>query len=719
MGTSPAQPQSGTQASAMGSASADDSSAPTSLGTSSSIVTGLAKYVRDAYEAARDNRNLRGVDEDLLGALRAVRGQYSQDKLSAIQRSDSSEVYLRISANKVRSVAASLRDVYTSTDRPWMIQSTAEPETPYDDQTEQLIKQMLMNELQQAQMDSQAAGQPLNVTPQMLFNRRRDLRDLLYQHKVDDSNKALGQREDQYDDILQQGGFYQALWDFLEDIATFPYAVLKGPVVYYKPQLHWENGKAVVKTEPTMTWERCSPFDVYFAPWSQSAQDGYIVHKQRCTRAALQSLIGLPSYNSEAIQEVLDRQPDAFKDWWSYTEMERSILEQRESDMLQQAKTNSVDRPFPMLEYHGSVSGELLAEWGMDKKLVPDVTKDLNITCWLIDNVVIGVRINPHPMGRKPFYVDSFERVPGSIFGLGVPKMIEDIQDGGNATLRALVNNLAISSGPQVAVNEGRLDPNEKDLSMWPWKVWSFTDDPTGAGNSIPVSFFQPNSNAGELLAVLKQFIEFADMFSSMPQFMQGQAQGMATVGRSASGLSMMMDAANRTMKQSVTSIDKNVIEPAITDLNVYLSLLRPDLVDDGDINVVAKGATQLVNRDQLRMRRLEFLQVTGSNPVDMQIIGVKGRARIITEIAKELQLPVDDVVTGTGQPSGPLQQIGGQPGQPSQPGVNGQPGQGAMGTPPGPAPQQKSPSQMAPQPALSPAPNSQPAAAMAAPTQG
>jgi hypothetical protein len=293
--------------------------------------------------------------------------------------------------------------------------------------------------------------------------------------------------------------------------------------------------------------------------------------------------------------------------------------------------------------------------------------------------------------------------------------MVEDIQDGGNATFRALVNNMAISSGPQVAVNEGRLDPEEKDLTMYPWKVWPFTDDQTGAGSQVPITFFQPTSNAVELLQVLKTFMDFADTFSSMPQFMEGNAQGMSTIGRTSSGLSMLMDAANRTMKQSVTSIDKNIIEPVVEDLNIYLSITRPDLIDDGDINVVAKGATQLAQRDQLRMRRAQFLQVT-SNPTDLQIVGPQFRTELITAMAKDLQIPTDTIgrgVTSFAPPAQPGQpgQPGAQPGQPPQ--QPGAPAGGAMGAPPGPAPSPPTPAQQAPQPAL---PASQPAASTAAP---
>lgn len=215
-----------------------------------SIATGLAKYIRDAYEASRDTRKLRGIDDDMLAALRASRGEYSPDKLTEIQKAQSSDVYVRITANKIRGVAAGLRDVYTSTDRPWGIEPTAEPETPYDAQIENAIAEMMQTEVKQAQLDAQQAGQPIQLTPQMLYERRRDLRDMLYQHTMQDATKALNERENQLDDVLQQGGFYQALWEFLQDIATFPYAVIKGPVVYYRPNMHWETAKPSSRTSP-------------------------------------------------------------------------------------------------------------------------------------------------------------------------------------------------------------------------------------------------------------------------------------------------------------------------------------------------------------------------------------------------------------------------------------------------------------------------------------
>ena len=55
----------------------------------------------------------------------------------------------------------------------------------------------------------------------------------------------------------------------------------------------------------------------------------------------------------------------------------------------------------------------------------------------------------------------EFEKVPGTVHGHGLPDILEDLQQICNATLRALVNNMGISSGPQVVVNTEFLDPIE------------------------------------------------------------------------------------------------------------------------------------------------------------------------------------------------------------------------------------------------------------------
>lgn len=605
----------------------------------SQMLTGLAGYIRDCFHGAKDNRENLGVDARMISALRSLRGEYDAQTLQEIRSFGGSEIYARITASKVRGCAALLREIYTATERPWSLSPTPDPELS-GPSLDKAVRAVLEAEA----MEAMAAGMP--PSPELLKERASTLKDEILQQRRKSANTALHARSAVIDDVLWEGGFYEALWAFLGDIATFPFAVIKGPVVRYKNVLVWKGNVPGVESRPVPMWERCSPFDIYFAPWSQHPQDGYIIHRERVSRSALQSLRGLPSYNTAAIDRILANWNPKSCEWYDSNESERADLEQRESQLHPMYAANGNERPMPMLSFYGSVSGQMLLEWGLPAEKVPDPTKDLHVFAYLIAGEVIGVTINPHPTGKLPFYSDCFERVPGSCYGNAIPDLLEDIQGVGNAALRALVNNLAIASGPMGWMNEDRLaenDPNAKKL--WPWKIFAFNDPISSTATSEkPMEFFQPDANIQELFTVYQQMLNMADEISTIPRYMQGSGQSVGGAGRTAAGLSMLMEASNRTIKQTVSSIDTNVIEGAVEDLNVFLALTRPDVVMEGDISVVARGAVELMQKETLRMRRIEFLNLT-NNPVDQQLIGVEGRFNILKEVSRDLGLPTQDAL--------------------------------------------------------------------------
>jgi hypothetical protein len=84
-------------------------------------------------------------------------------------------------------------------------------------------------------------------------------------------------------------------------------------------------------------------------------------------------------------------------------------------------------------------------------------------------------------------------------------------------------------------------------------------------------------------------------------------------------------------------------MEPLLTDLFDMIMLTSPDTFH-GDEQIVVKGVNYAQKREQDRMRQLEFLQLTG-NPVDLQIIGVPGRANVLRSVADNLGLDHERVV--------------------------------------------------------------------------
>jgi hypothetical protein len=211
-----------------------------------------------------------------------------------------------------------------------------------------------------------------------------------------------------------------------------------------------------------------------------------------------------------------------------------------------------------------------------------------------------------------------------------------------NASARSLANNMGISSGPQVGVNISRLPPGEDITDMHPWKIWQFQSSDFN-DNTAPLSFFQPGSNANELMGVFEKFSARADEDTMIPRYMTGESSPGA--GRTSSGLSMLISNAGKGIKQVISNIDQNVIMPAIERL--YQDNLRysedPDLI--GDVNIIATGASSLVIKEAEAIRRNEFLQLVLNSPVAQQIVGLNGTAELLRDSARNLSGNVDRII--------------------------------------------------------------------------
>ena len=106
----------------------------------------------------------------------------------------------------------------------------------------------------------------------------------------------------------------------------------------------------------------------------------------------------------------------------------------------------------------------------------------------------------------------------------------------------------------------------------------------------------------------------------------------------------MLMGSAGKGIRQVVMHIDNDVLKTIVQRQFVYNMRYDPDESIKGDAQVVAKGAVNLAVKETVNVRRVEFLNAT-ANEFDMGIIGPEGRAALLREVAKGLQMSVDDIV--------------------------------------------------------------------------
>jgi hypothetical protein len=624
-------------------------------------LTPLVSYVHRQFDIFKRHRNnaMAGWSDRLINALRVFNGQYDSAKLNEIRRFGGSEVYARVIAMKCRGASSLLRDVYLSPDRPWGLDAPDDPSIPANIMAS-------VNQLVQSEMQTMAAqGQPPDINA--IRDRTMQLVEAARQAAKKKGAEQARIAEDKLDEILKEGGFYKALAEFITDLPLFPFAVIKGPVVRIVPEVTWQSNQATVQQKPKLTWTRVSPFDIWWTPGVSDIEDASVIERTRFTRSDLNDLLDLPGYNSDAIRGVLDLYGNGgLVDNWDQTDAERAVQESRENPQLNQSGL------ITCLEFTGNVQGRMLLQYGMNEEQIPDPLRDYYVQIWTIGNFIIKVQMAPSPRKRHPYYITSFEKVPGTPVGNGLPDILNDIQEASNATLRALINNLSISSGPQVVVNDDRLTPDEDGEELYPWKRWHVQSDPMGNNSSQPISFFQPNSNAQELLGVYQQFVNMADDLSAIPKYLSGNGAG-GGAGRTASGLAMLMGNASKILQTVAANIDRDVLEPLLGGLFDMVMLTDQSGLLTGEEKVRVLGVSVAVQKETQRARQLEFLQIT-ANPVDAQIVGPKGRAAILRNVATTIGLPGEDIVPTEDQ----LDQMQKQAAAVAQ--AQGQPGHGGMG---------------------------------------
>jgi phosphohistidine phosphatase SixA len=616
-----------------------EAKAAASAANNTTVVQNLATYIRGKWMQARTAKQT-WVEERMYKSVRARRGEYEPSLLAQIAEQGGTQIYMYLTSNKCRAASSWLRDVLlgANNDKPW----TVSPNPVPDMQPSVLADLMARAEQQIAQVLAQGANPTQEEIKQLLMS----MKDESERHLRTIAEHTIERMEKKMESQMLDGGWARAFTQFIDDLTTFPSAILKGPVVRKRQVLKWvkdpqDPANYVLDTSEALKleWERVDPFMAYPAPDATDVDDGAFIERHQLSRSDLLAMIGVDGYSEKAIRAVLEDYGRGGLREWIFADAAKLSAEGKTTIGANTNPSELIDA----LQFWGSVQGSLLRDWGLSEEEVPDPLQEYAIEAWLIGTWVIKAVVNPDPLGRKPYYKASWEEIPGVFWGNSVADLCRDTQNVCNAAARALVNNMSLASGPQVVFNIDRLPQGENITQLFPWKIWQVTSDPMNGGQR-PIDFYQPNSMAQELMAIYERFSTLADEYTGIPRYMMGgQAPGGA--GRTASGMSMMMNNAGKNIKQVIANIDERVLSPAVGRL-YYMNMRYGDDPElKGDINVVARGVSGLLAKEAAQQRRNEFLQIALGSPVAQQIIGPEGVAYLLRQMASTLEMNPDDLV--------------------------------------------------------------------------
>jgi len=600
----------------------------------------IERFIQERFKKAETAR--RSDEERWITAYRNYRGLYGPDV--QFTSTEKSRVFVKVTKTKVLAAYGQLVEVLFGGNKfPLGINPTVLPEGVEDTvsfETNPEIKKAVGEKEQDIEEDRKL--RPGETMPEFR-DRVGPLKEELSPVEEDldfepaktpsavqfhPAMVAAKKMEKKIHDQLEESNAKKQLRAAAFEASLFGTGIMKGPFAIDKEYPNWnEDGeyKPVFKTVPQTS--NVSIWNFYPDPDANNMDEAeYVVERHKMSRSQLRALKNRPFFRSNAIDKALDIGENYDKKWWEH-EMDES---RQESDAFR----------FDVLEFWGFVDRKIIENYNVD--IPKDFSKkdQISVNGWICNGCVLRLVINPFTPSYIPYYATPYEMNPYNIFGVGIAENMDDTQTLMNGFMRMAVDNAALSGNLLIEVDETNLVPGQ-DLTVYPGKV--FRRQGGAPGQGIFGTKF-PNVS-GENMQMFDKARVLADESTGFPSFAHGQT-GIQGVGRTASGISMLMNAANGSIRNVIKNVDDYLLGPlgkAFFSFNMQFDF-DPEI--KGDLEVKAQGTESLMANEVRSQRLMQFMQ-TVSNPA---LAPFARMDYIVREIAKSMDLDPDKIANSMSQ---------------------------------------------------------------------
>tara|TARA_Y100000114_G_scaffold82936_1_gene76633 strand:- start:219 stop:2300 length:2082 start_codon:yes stop_codon:yes gene_type:complete len=598
----------------------------------------LAGYVQKKFDDVESSR--RDEEERWLDAYRQYRGLYGPE--TQFTSTEKSQVFIKVTKTKVLAAYGQITDVLFAGQRfPIGIEPTRIPEGVEEAvHFDPKAPEELIDELSKTYG---FAGDGKEVPPGATEQTMRDLyvgtlKDELEPiedklkpgygktptaQTISPAQEAAKEMEKLILDQLEESSASKHLRSTAFEMALFGTGILKGPFALEKEYANWnEEGEysPVIKTVPKV--ENVSIWNFYPDSDAKNMDEcEYIIQRHRLSHSELRGLKKRPYFREEAIDDCINMGTNYVRKWW-------------ETDLEDYRNSYNVDR-FEILEYWGNIDKDMAEEAGLE---IPDEFNDVDtiqINCWVCHNIILRLVINPFTPKRIPYCASPFELNPYSFFGVGLAENMSDTQQLMNGFMRMAVDNAVLSGNLIFEIDETNLVPGQ-DLSLYPGKVFRRQG---GAPGQALFGTKYPNVSQ-ENMMMFDKARQIADDATGIPSFSHGQT-GVQGTGRTAAGISMLMGAAQLSIKSVVKNIDDYLLQPLGEAFYAFNMQFNYDPKVKGDLEVKSRGTESLMKNEVRSQRLLQLLQIS-NNP---NLAAFVKMPVVLRELAKSMDLDADKLI--------------------------------------------------------------------------
>lgn len=592
----------------------------------------LGHRLKDIFQEYKDAR--KETENEWLKDLRQYNGQYEPEILARLNDHGGarSKVFVGLTRTKVMAAYSRIVDLlFQHGDLYFAVHPT--PIADIDPLTAARMRQQAMQEV----MMASGMADPMQ-NQDLMVERMGELEEGFKEVEQKMAEEAAKNMTVQIQDQLIEESADQKLKQSILEACIFGSGAVKAGTVRidtkqsYGKAIDPETGAqtyalSVVET-PVPELESVSIFDLYVDPYCTTLDDcNGLFRRHVLTRRQFRDLADLPDFDDEMVRYLLKMNRTG-----NHVEEEHERTLRRIAGIRDHAESNR----FEVFEYWGDVDGYALEEHGIDVPEGMELSDQFSACVWLCESKILKVMLNPIAGYKIPYHIFPYERNPHQFWGIGVPRMMRDSQTTMNAAVRIWLDNMALSSGPMVEVNTDLLAAGEDPTDIHPWRVFLREG---GDGSMPAVRWYQPVANANGLNQIVEIFRRFADETTSLPSYTHGEQT--ASLNKTATGMSMLMGAANVALKSTIKNIDDFLLEPMIEAMFHWNMEFNPREDIKGDLRIVARGSTALVQKEVQSQRLLQFLSLV-SNPMDAALVD---RPSLLRDIAQTLDIDPDEII--------------------------------------------------------------------------
>lgn len=506
------------------------------------------------------------IERRWLDDLRQYSGRYSEETETRLTKDKTgvSRIFVNLTRPKCRALEARISEIlFPTDDKNWEINPTPNPE---------LVSALSTDDASSLQQQAKSTAKSMERT---------------------------------IDDQLTEADYGAHAKQAIHDAVLYGTGIIKGPVLKTKTRKSWQATGGLhsltLQSRVKPTAEAISPWN-FFPDMSASALDEmeFVFERRFISKKSLRQLAQRPGYRADAIRDTLKAEPRRTSRLDAHRQELREITGVGVGTPLEETS-------YEWWEYHGPIEKSDADALGIETPDDPLI--GLEVVIELIGERVIRAELHPLDTQDSIYSVFVLESDESSIFGYGIPFILRAPQTAANSAWRMMLDNSALSVGPQIVVNHTLIKPADGVYTLAPRKIWLLNDVSRTVGEafaSVNIDSHQP-----ELMSIFETSRQLVEIESNIPDLMQGELGNAPQ--QTASGLSMAMNAANTVLRTLIKRWDDYITKPLLRRFYDFNMQYAEDDAIKGDFEVNARGSSALMVKETQSQALMQLLQLAQS----------------------------------------------------------------------------------------------------------